>query len=400
MSLDHDTRAVQVLDRKAKGRQARPGGLRFRVILIGIFGLFFAYFVAGLALPFRHLWARALVTSLLGVGVGAILWVPLSFWRRESEETTPRERALLWIAYGAMGVLSFTLLFLVARDLASLVVTADLRSERMSALILGASTALFLLGYVRAHYGVGLRRVAVPIDKLPPELAGLRILQITDLHVGPTIRKPFVEKVVKLAASSAPDLIVVTGDLADGRVCELAEEVAPLSALRAPLGQYYVTGNHEYYWEGGAWIDKARELGFEPLLNGHVIVRKEGKAFAIVGVPDPAAEHFGQPGPDLDRAFDGIPEDAFPTVFLCHQPKFTAEAKARGATLQISGHTHGGQFFPWTLVASWVHRFNYGLHRLGSMWIYVSRGTGYWGPHVRVGSPAEITLLELVPAAG
>lgn len=392
------SRTVQTIEGKPRIRRIRSDARRFRLIVIALFGLFFAYFFVGLAVPFRSPWARGSVAALLGSGLAAILWVPLSFWRRGSEDITARERTLLWIAYGAMGVLSFTLLLLVVRDLASLVVTADLRSERMSALILGAATALFLLGYVRAHHGVGLRRVTVPIDKLPPELAGLRILQITDLHVGPTIRKPFVEKVVKLAMDAAPDLIVVTGDLADGRVRELAEEVAPLSSLRAPLGQYYVTGNHEYYWEGGAWIDKVRKLGFEPLLNGHAIVRNKGKTFAIVGVPDPAAEHFGQPGPDLDLAFDGIPEDAFPTVFLCHQPKFAADAEAHGATLQISGHTHGGQFFPWTLVASWVHRFNTGLHRLGSMWIYVSRGTGYWGPPVRVGSPAEITLLELVAA--
>jgi predicted MPP superfamily phosphohydrolase len=398
MSLDRDSQSPQTLERKPKRRRTRPGGLGFRATLIGIFGLFFAYFVVGLALPIRDLWIRGLVTALLGAGVGAILWVPLSFWHRESEETSRLERALLWIAYGAMGILSFTLLLLVARDLASLVVTAELRTERMSELILGTATAIFLLGFLRAQHGVGLRRVAVPVEKLPPELAGLKILQITDLHVGPTIRKPFVEKVVKLASKASPDLIVVTGDLADGRVRELEGELAPLSALRAPLGQYYVTGNHEYYWGGGPWIDKARELGFEPLLNGHAIIRKDGKELAIAGVTDPAAQHFGQPGPDFDRAFDGIPEGAFPTIFLCHQPKFAAEAEARGATLQISGHTHGGQFFPWTLVASLVHRFNYGLHRLGSMWIYVSRGTGYWGPPVRVGSPAEVTLLELVAA--
>jgi predicted MPP superfamily phosphohydrolase len=400
MSLDPGSRIVQAPERKPAPRRARAGGLRFRVILIGIFGLFFAYFVAGLALPLRETWVRGLVTGLLAAAIGAILWVPLSFWQRETEETSPLERALLWIAFCAMGVLSFTLVLLVARDLASLVVTRDLRTEGMSGLILGAAAGLFLLGYARAHYGVGLRRVTVPIEKLPSELAGLRILQITDLHVGPTIRKPFVEKVVKLAADAAPDLVVVTGDLGDGKVRELEKELAPLSALRAPLGQYYVTGNHEYYWEGGPWIQKARELGFEPLLNGHAIVRKGAAAFAIAGVPDPAAEYAGQPGPDLDRAFDGIPEDAFPRIFLCHQPKFAADAEAHGATLQISGHTHGGQFFPWTLVASLVHRFNYGLHRLGSMWIYVSRGTGYWGPPVRVGSPAEITLLELVAAAG
>jgi predicted MPP superfamily phosphohydrolase len=370
----------------------------FRAALIGIFGLICAYFVVGLALPLGQPWARALVTGGFVGAVGAILWVPLSLWQRHSEETTPLQRTLLWIAFCSMGILSFALVLLVGRDLASLVVAQNLRTETASVVILSASAALFLVGYVSAHHGVRLRRVAVPIDNLPPELSGLRIAQITDLHVGPTIRKKFVEKVVRLVAKAAPDLIVVTGDLADGRVRDLADQVAPLSALRAPLGQYYVTGNHEYYWEGAGWIEKVKELGFAPLLNEHAIIQKEGKSFAIAGVPDPTAEHFGHPGPNLERAFEGIPGDAYPRIFLCHQPKYAAHAERQGATLQISGHTHGGQFFPWTLIASWVHRFNHGLHRLSSMWIYVSRGTGYWGPPVRVGSPAELTLLELVNA--
>ena len=120
---------------------------------------------------------------------------------------------------------------------------------------------------------------------------------------------------------------------------------------------------------------------------------------AIAGVPDPTAEGFGFAGPDLGLALAGIPQDAYPRIFLCHQPIFTSEAERRGVTLQLSGHTHGGQFFPWTLVASWVHRFNAGLHRLGALWIYVSRGTGYWGPPVRIGSPAELTLLVLEPSS-
>jgi hypothetical protein len=140
-------------------------------------------------------------------------------------------------------------------------------------------------------------------------------------------------------------------------------------------------------------------LGFTPLINAHQIVRKGGTALAIAGVPDPTAEGFGFAGPDVTLALAGIPEGVHPRIFLCHQPILTVEAEKHGVTLQLSGHTHGGQFFPWTLVASWVHRFNAGLHRLGTLWIYVSRGTGYWGPPVRVGSPAELTLLVLEPSS-
>jgi len=373
-------------------------GIGFLAIVLLVFGLLFAYLDLGLAAPIQIPWVRAVVAGLIGAAILATLSIPLASMRSDSEKPGLLRRAVRWLAGSGMGVLSFALVFLVARDLASLVVRTDLRTETVSLLILAASTGLFLLGFVSAQYGVQLRRVTVPIENLPRELSGLKILQISDLHVGPTIRKGFVEKLVKMGAEAAPDLVVFTGDFADGKVRELAEEVAPLADLSAPLGKFYVPGNHEYYWGGASWIEKARELGFTPLINAHEVVRKGGKALAIAGVPDPTAEGFGFAGPDLGLALAGIPQDVVPRILLCHQPIFTADAERRGVTLQLSGHTHGGQFFPWTLVASWVHRFNAGLHRLGALWIYVSRGTGYWGPPVRVGSPAELTLLVLEPA--
>jgi predicted MPP superfamily phosphohydrolase len=387
--------ATQWVDRNERRGGSRARGTSFLIIVLLVFGLLLAYLVHGLAGPIQLTWVRMLISGLVGAGILATLSVPLLSRRRDSDRLGGLQRTILWVAGAGMGILSFALVFLLARDLASLVVPASLHTEQVSLLILAVSTALFLLGFVGAQFGVKLRRVAVPIENLPSELSGLRILQISDLHVGPTIRKGFVEKLVKMGSAAAPDLVVFTGDFADGKVRELAEEVAPLAALSAPLGKYYVPGNHEYYWGGAAWIEKARELGFAPLINAHEVVRKGGRALAIAGVPDPTAEGFGFTGPDLGLALAGIPQDAYPRIFLCHQPILTAEAERRGVTLQLSGHTHGGQFFPWTLVASWVHRFNAGLHRLGALWIYVSRGTGYWGPPVRVGSPAELTLLVL-----
>ena len=379
----------------AEPRRNRTRGMAFLLVVLLVFGLLFAYLVHGLAGPIHLPWARGLISGLIGAGILATLAIPLIAMRRDSEKAGALRQGIQLVEGGGLGVFSFALVFLLLRDLASFVVAADLHTENASLLILGASVALFVLGFVRAQYGVTLRRVAVPIANLPSELSGLKVLQITDLHVGPTIRRPFVEKLVKMADQAAPDLIVFTGDFADGKVRELEEDVAPLADLRAPLGKYYVPGNHEYYWGGASWIQKARELGFTPLINAHEIVRNGGRALAIAGVPDPTAEGFGFEGPDLGRALAGIPQEAFPRILLCHQPILTSEAERRGVTLQLSGHTHGGQFFPWTLVASWVHRFNAGLHRLGAMWIYVSRGTGYWGPPVRVGSPPELALLVL-----
>jgi hypothetical protein len=374
-------------------------GISVFLIILLVFGLLFAYLVHGLATPIHLPWVRILISGLIGAGVLATLSIPLVTLRRNSEKPGLLQRTIQWVAGGGMGFFSFALVFLLLRDVAALFVTTDLYTENVSLLILAASAALFGLGFLRAQYGVKLRRVAVPIENLPPELSGLKVLQISDLHVGPTIRRPFVEKLVRMAAEAAPDLVVFTGDFADGKVRELEREVAPLADLRAPLGKYYVPGNHEYYWGGASWIEKARQLGFTPLINAHEVVQKGGRALAIAGVPDPTAEGYGFDGPDLGRALAGIPEDVFPRILLCHQPILTADAERRGVTLQLSGHTHGGQFFPWTLVASWVHRFNAGLHRLGALWIYVSRGTGYWGPPVRVGSPAELTLLVLEPSS-
>ena len=386
------------VDRNERRRRVTARGISFFAIVLLVFGLLFAYLVHGLAAPIQSPTWRTMIAALIGAAILATLSIPLLSRREDVESPGTLQRVILWLAGGGMGILSFALVFLLARDLASLVVRADLRTETMSLLILAASTGLFLLGFVRAQFGVVLRRVPVPVENLPPEFAGLKILQISDLHVGPTIRKRFVEKLVQMGSRAAPDLVVFTGDFADGKVRELAGEVAPLAALSAPLGKYYVPGNHEYYWGGASWIEKARELGFTPLLNAHEVIRKGGKALAVAGVPDPTAEGFGFAGPDLGLALAGIPDETFPRILLCHQPIFTADAERRGVTLQLSGHTHGGQFFPWTLVASWVHRFNAGLHRLGALWIYVSRGTGYWGPPVRIGSPAELTLLILEPS--
>jgi predicted MPP superfamily phosphohydrolase len=386
------------VERTERRRRFTARGIVFLGIVLLVFGLLFAYLVHGLAAPIQSPAVQLLLSSLIGAAILATLSIPLLSRREDVESPGTLQRVILWLAGGGMGILSFALLFLVARDLASLLVRTDLRTESVSLLILAASTALFLLGFVRAQFGVTIRRVAVPLEQLPPEFAGLKILQISDLHVGPTIRKRFVEKLVQLGSEAKPDLAVFTGDFADGKVRELAGEVAPLAALSAPLGKYYVPGNHEYYWGAASWIEKARELGFTPLLNAHEVVRKGGKALAIAGVPDPTAEGFGFAGPDLGLALAGIPPETFPRILLCHQPILTADAERRGVTLQLSGHTHGGQFFPWTLVASWVHRFNAGLHRLGALWIYVSRGTGYWGPPVRIGSPAELTLLILEPS--
>jgi hypothetical protein len=234
------------------------------------------------------------------------------------------------------------------------------------------------------------------IDRLAATASGTRIVQLTDVHVGPTIGKGFIEDVVKRANALEPDVIVITGDLVDGSVEELAEHVAPLGTLRARHGVYFVTGNHEYYSGADAWIAHLERLGIRVLRNEHVAIGGEG-GFDLAGIDDLSAHGQGH-GADLAKALLGR-DAARACVLLAHQPRAIALANELGVDLQLSGHTHGGQMFPWNFAVRLQQPFVAGLHRLGRAQIYVSNGTGYWGPPMRLGAPAEITEIELVRSA-
>jgi predicted MPP superfamily phosphohydrolase len=190
----------------------------------------------------------------------------------------------------------------------------------------------------------------------------------------------------------------LTGDFVDGSVRELGAHTRPLGKLVARHGAFFVTGNHEYYSGVHAWIAELRRLGMRVLVNEHVSLRHDGARYRRCG-----GDRL-QRGPVRRRARErsascvrGRAQDAV-RLLLAHQPRSAIEAAQAGADLQLSGHTHGGQFFPWNYVVRFYQPFTAGLHRLGKLWIYVSRGTGYWGPPKRIGAPAEITHLRLVPA--
>ena len=216
-------------------------------------------------------------------------------------------------------------------------------------------------------------------------------------HIGPTIRKPFVERAVEIINGLDADIIAFTGDIADGLPTALKDDVEPLRGLKAKLGKFYVNGNHEYYWDAPAWILKAEELGFTALPNAHKIVtRGEGKIL-IAGVYDRRAdriipEHKSDPKKAIKNA---KPYNL--SVLLAHRPNSVYDAVDLGFDLQLSGHTHGGQFWPWNMFIGLAHEFSAGLGRYkNKMWVYVNRGTGYWGPPVRTGVPPEITKLRFV----
>ncbi|MER8222330.1 metallophosphoesterase [Streptomyces sp. NPDC094143] len=254
-----------------------------------------------------------------------------------------------------------------------------------------AAAAVGTVGY--GTYGVlrgpEVKRVTVPLAKLPRGAHGYRIAVVSDVHLGPVLGRGFAQKVVDTVNATQPDLIAVVGDLVDGSVKDLGPAAAPLAQLRARHGSYFVTGNHEYFSGAEQWVEEIRRLGLTPLENA----RRELPYFDLAGVNDIAGEDEGQ-GPDFARAL-GDRDRARACVLLAHQPVQIHDAVEHGVDLQLSGHTHGGQLWPGNLIASGANPTLAGLERYGDTQLYVSRGAGAWGPPTRVGAPSDITVIEL-----
>jgi len=256
-----------------------------------------------------------------------------------------------------------------------------------------------VIGYFDARRRPRVVDVKVPLAGLPPALHGFTIAQISDVHVGPTIKRDFLRGIVEIVNSLDVDLIAITGDLVDGSVEQLATHVEPLSQLRARHGAYFVTGNHEYYSGAAPWIAELRRLGLHVLQNEHVVLSHRGASLVLGGVTDYSAHAFDPAQhSDPEAALAGAPPNLRPRVLLAHQPRTAAAAADAGFDLQLSGHTHGGQFWPWNLFVRLQQPFTAGLHRLENLWVYTSRGSGYWGPPKRLGVPSEIARIRLVAA--
>jgi len=336
--------------------------------------------------------------------------IPFGFRYRRSG-VTGRPRRLMWAGLVALGAFSTLVVLTFLRDV-SLLAALGLDSAwpgsvaidayvRWSAVAVPVATALLtLVGFVNARRVAAVRTVEVPIAALHPSLHGFTIAQITDVHVGPTIARDYVEAVVDVVNGLDADLVAITGDLVDGGVPQLAHHTAPLGRIVARHGTFFVTGNHEYYSGAHAWIGELRRLGINVLLNEHVVLDHDGAAIAVAGVTDSSAHHFDPSHrSDPARAIAGAPEGCV-KLLLAHQPRSAFAAAPAGFDLQLSGHTHGGQFLPWNFFVRFQQPFTAGLARFGALWVYTSRGTGYWGPPKRLGAPSEITRLRLVPAQG
>lgn len=310
---------------------------------------------------------------------------------------------LAWSGLLAMGVFSSLAIFALLRAFA--LVFASLLGWESAAIAQGSALAVIVAVAAVTLFGVlNARRTArvverdIALGNLPPALEGFSIVQLSDIHVGPTIKHGYINAIVQRVNGLSPDLIVLTGDLVDGSVADLADDIAPLAQLSAPHGVYAVTGNHEYYSGADTWIAEFERLGMGVLLNRHVQLKHGGARLVLAGIADYSAELF-RPSHRSDpvAALAGTPDDAL-RIMLAHQPRSAKAVAEAGCDLQLSGHTHGGQFWPWMHFVRWQQPWVAGLQRVGDLQIYISRGTGYWGPPLRFGAPSEITRIRLVRA--
>lgn len=338
-----------------------------------------------------------------GIAVGALLLclstllVPLGLLARFFAIPETLADRLSWAGSLAMGLFSSVLVLTLLRDVLLLVAGTPALTTATAIGVLVAATLMSLIGFINARRVARIVQVDIPLADLPAPLHGFTIVQLSDIHVGPTIKRDYVAAIVRHANHLGADVIAITGDVVDGNVAQLAPHTAPLADLRAPHGVFLVTGNHEYYSGAPAWIAEFRRLGLRVLLNEHVVIERGGARLVLAGVTDYSAQAFDPAQrSDPKAALRGSP-DGVPRILLAHQPRSALAAEEAGFDLQLSGHTHGGQFWPWNLFVTLQQPFTAGLHRLGRLKIYTSRGTGYWGPPKRFGAPSEISVLRLVP---
>lgn len=373
------------------------------VVLTVVFGLhlyFWLRLVHDTALP--TVWRR-LVTVLvillglsLPIGMIASYMLPLQLARPLSY--------LPYVWMGSMGIL-FALLAVpeLARLAFRILPVAPLDPDRRLLLtrLIGAGAAIATLGIASVAMAAVRQKlpvlnVPVMLSRLSPAFDGYRIVQLTDLHIGATLDKAWLHGVVEQTLGLEPDLVVITGDLVDGEPSQLRGELEPLRRLTERHRVLMVTGNHEYYSDALQWMPEFIRLGLEPLGNSHVVLAKEGAQLVVAGVHDyEAGRMVPQHKSDVAAALRGAPQDV-ETLLLAHQPRSVDAAAKEEVGLVLSGHTHGGQIWPWSLLVVLQQPYVKGLHRHGERTqIYVSQGTGYWGPPMRLGTHSEITVVEL-----
>ncbi len=385
---------TQTLRRPSSKPVELPGRLRRALWrILPLIGALHAY-IGWRLLPPLELGMAGWAVAIGGLAISTGL-VPLGLLARFVVSRPVVADRLAWLGGMAMGLFSSVLVLTVLRDISRLFADSPALAEPTAIGVLALAALFTLVGFINARRVARVVEIDVPLANLPIGLEGFTIVQLSDIHVGPTIKQDYVQAIVDRVNALDADLIAITGDIVDGEVEHLRPHTAPLGKLRSRHGSYWVTGNHEYYSGAGAWMREFERIGLRGLYNRHVVIEHSGARFVLAGVTDYSAGAFDPAqASDPSAALAGSPPDLV-RILLAHQPRSATAAEAAGFDLQLSGHTHGGQFWPWNHFVPMQQPFTAGLNRLGRLTVYTSRGTGYWGPPKRFGAPSEITVLRL-----
>ena len=317
-------------------------------------------------------------------------------------------RIIAWLGYTGLGTVSLLFFIQICVDLISIIKTMFLGENnfdphRRAFLGLSAKTIVGGIAGIGSIWGMYqalkepvIKRVEIKIEGLPESLKGFRMAQITDLHVGSMITGKFVERVASKIQELNADMLFFTGDAADGSVQSYGEHLNSLAEIHPKYGKYFVTGNHEYYSDMNGWLQLIEGLGFKILVNESQNIIVNDATIMITGIPDRGGGHFSSfHKTNMEKAVGGMNSSDL-KILLAHQPGDVEHATKYGFDLQLSGHTHGGQYFPFSLLVQMAHPFIKGLHKRENTWVYINQGTGYWGPPLRIGTEPEITEIVLV----
>ena len=379
-------------------RRRSPRALLSGLTLVAVLALLFGVPWWTLVWAGNH-WPRAVFAAGTALAVAAAVAFPLLMAAGHGRRHRDGAARVADVMLGVVWVLFvWSVLGNLLRAVLALAGVGDpARSRVVTAVVALTALVLLLWGYAEAMRVPRVRRVDVTIPRLGAGLDGIRVVQITDTHYGPINRAAWSRGVAKVVDALGADIVAHTGDIADGEVTERREQAAPLGDVRARLARVYVTGNHEYFSGAQRWVEHMASLGWESLHNRHLVVERDGARLVVAGVDDRTAAGSGVPGHHADHAaaLAGADPD-LPVLLLAHQPQQIGAAVAHGVDLQLSGHTHGGQIWPFHYLVRLDQPVLHGLSRHGERTqLYTSRGTGFWGPPFRIFAPSEITVLTL-----
>ena len=380
----------------------------FRIIFLSILSAFFYYFYHQISLfPTVSNFVKYPVITFVFVGILAIISLPFYFWSESggSEDGGWLKKNILHFAHASIAYLNFLLVTVIFRDLLSFTLESILNWDVSVFYTETGFWALFLwplllsfLAHLIVRTGPTVVRTQIIDERIPESFHGLKIAHISDLHISDHLLTGFVDRVLKKLKNLNADIVVLTGDIVDGNLIKHSSTVEKLRHMTATHGVYYVPGNHEYYWGMRGAFDRLKSFGIRSLINESFAIQKNDDELLICGIPDPAGGHFADELVDFKKLSEGYKSNQY-RILLSHQPLLADVAVDHSIHMQFSGHTHGGQFFPWNLIVGLFQKYDRGHFQVckdnNLLNLYVNEGTGYWGPSIRLGTRCELTLVRI-----